>query len=397
MEKRVYNFSPGPAVLPLPVLESIQRDMLCMPGAGASILEISHRSKTFDGIINQAEGNLRKLLGIPDNYRVLFLQGGAFLQFGMVAMNLLRNSGKPADYIVSGTWSGKAIKEGKTQGTANAVWDGKPDNFIRFPKPGEPKLDADPAYVYMCSNETIQGVQYQTEPETGSAPLVCDSSSDLLCRPIPVEKFGLIFACAQKNVGPAGVTAVIIRDDLLECSGDDLPSLLNYKIIAENKSLLNTPPTFAIYVVKLVTDWLLDEIGGLDKMAEINRGKAKLLYDEIDSLGRLLPGPRRAVLPVDHERAFPAAQARIGGPLPGRGGRARPLRAEGPPLGGRLPGLDLQRHARRRRQAARRVHARVPREEQLSLPRTALCVISLPFSPRCGKGRGIFRESHPER
>ncbi len=283
MEKRVYNFSPGPAVLPLPVLEAVQRDMLCMPGAGASILEISHRSKTFDRIINQAEGNLRKLLGIPDNYRVLFMQGGAFLQFGMVALNLLHGAGKPADYIVSGTWSGKAIKDGKTQGTANAVWDGKPDNFIRFPKPGEPKLDADPAYVYMCSNETIQGVQYQTEPETGGAPLICDSSSDLLCRPIPVEKFGLIFACAQKNVGPAGVTAVIIRDDLLERSGDDLPSLLNYKIIAENKSLLNTPPTFAIYVVKLVTDWLLDEIGGLDKMAEINRGKAKLLYDEIDS------------------------------------------------------------------------------------------------------------------
>ena len=283
MEKRVYNFAPGPAVLPLPVLEEVQRDMLCLPGAGASILEISHRSKHFDHIINQAEANIRKLLGVPDNYRVLFMQGGAFLQFGMVAMNLLRGADKPADYIVTGTWSGKSIKEAKTQGAVNAAWDGKPDNFVRFPGQDELNLSDDPAYVYMCSNETIQGVQYQTEPETGGAPLICDSSSDIFCRPMPVEKFGLIFACAQKNAGPSGVTVVIIRDDLLERSGADLPSLLNYKIIAENKSLLNTPPTFAVYVVKLVTDWLLNEIGGLEKMAEINRRKANMLYEVIDN------------------------------------------------------------------------------------------------------------------
>ena len=283
MEKRVYNFSPGPAVLPMPVLEEIQRDMLCLPGVGASILEISHRSKPFVEIINQAEANLRKLMNIPDNYRVLFMQGGAFMQFDMVAMNLLRGSGKPADYIVTGSWSTKAIKEAKTQGTANVAWDGKPDNFKRFPKQDDLKLDADPAYVYMCSNETIQGVQYQTEPETGGAPLICDQSSDILCRPTQIEKFGLIFACVQKNAGPAGVTVVIVRDDLLQRSPDDLPSLLNYKTVVDNKSMLNTPPTFAIYVVKLVTDWLINEIGGLEKIAEINRSKANLLYDAIDT------------------------------------------------------------------------------------------------------------------
>jgi phosphoserine aminotransferase len=282
MEKRVYNFSPGPAVLPLPVLEEAQRDLVSYPGAGCSILEISHRSKAFDKIINGAEANLRTLLKIPDNYRVLFMQGGAILQFGVVAMNLLHASGKPADYIVNGTWSKKAADEAKTQGAIQVAWDGKAGNFNRAPKQSELKLDPNAAYAYMCSNETIQGVQYKTEPDVGSVPLICDSSSDLLCRPVPVDKFGLIFACAQKNCGPAGVTVVIIRDDLVAKSPADLPSLVNYKVFAEGKSLLNTPPTFAIYVVKLVTDWLLNTIGGLDKMHEINKSKAALLYEAID-------------------------------------------------------------------------------------------------------------------
>jgi phosphoserine aminotransferase len=290
MEKRVYNFSPGPAVLPLPVLEEAQRDLLCLPGAGASILEISHRSKTFDRIINQAEANLRTLLGIPDNYRVLFLQGGALLQFGMVPMNLLHGTGKSADYIVTGAWSKKAAEEAKTQGPVRVVWDGKPTNHNRTPKPGELKFDPGAAYAYLCSNETIQGVQYPALPEVGNLPLVCDSSSDFLCRPVPVEKFGVLFACAQKNAGPAGVTVVIIRDDLVARSPADLPSLVNYKILAEGKSLLNTPPTFAIYIVKLVTDWLLNEIGGLEKMAELNRRKAKILYDVIDGSGGFYQG-----------------------------------------------------------------------------------------------------------
>ncbi len=282
MEKRVYNFSPGPAVMPLPALQEAQRDLVALPGTGISILEISHRSKTFDQIITQAEVNIRTLLAIPDNYRVLFLQGGAVLQFGMIPMNLLRGTGKSADYIVTGTWSKKALDEAKTQGTVRAVWDGKSGNYNRVPKQAELQLDPNAAYVYITSNETIHGVQYQTEPDVGSVPLVCDSSSDILSRPISIQKYGIVFACAQKNVGPAGVTVVIIRDDLVARSPTNLPSLLNYKLLAENKSLLNTPPCFAIYMVKLVTDWLLRDIGGLAKMAEINKQKAQMLYDAIE-------------------------------------------------------------------------------------------------------------------
>ncbi len=290
MEKRVYNFSPGPAVLPLPALEEAQRDLVALPGAGCSILEISHRSKTFDKIITQAEANIRTLLAIPNNYRVLFFQGGAVLQFGMIPMNLLRGTGKPADYIVSGTWSKKALDEAKTQGNAKAIWDGKPTNYNRVPKQSELKIDPDAAYVYMTINETIQGVQFQTEPDVGDVPLVCDASSEILSRPIPIQKYGLVFACAQKNLGPAGVTLVVIRDDLVAKSPADLPSLLSYKVFAEGKSLLNTPPTFAIYMVKLVTDWLLNTVGGLAKMAEINKQKAKMLYDAIEqSKGFYMP------------------------------------------------------------------------------------------------------------
>jgi phosphoserine aminotransferase len=285
MEKRVYNFSPGPAVLPLPALEEAQRDLLAFPGVGISILEISHRSKKFEQVINQAEANLRTLLGIPANYQILFLQGGALLQFGMVPMNFLRNTGKAADYIVTGTWSKKAADEAKTQGMVHVAWDGKAGNYNRVPQQSELKLDPTAPYVYLCSNETIQGVQYPALPDVGDVPLVCDSSSDFLCRPVPMEKFGILFACAQKNAGPAGVTIVVIRDDLVAKSPGDLPSLLSYKIMAENKSLLNTPPTFAIYVVKLVTDWLLRDIGGLDKMEALNKKKSQLLYDAIEASG----------------------------------------------------------------------------------------------------------------
>jgi phosphoserine aminotransferase len=283
MEKRVYNFSPGPAVLPLPALQEAQRDLVALPGAGISILEISHRSKAFDKIITQAEANIRKLLAVPDNYRVLFLQGGALLQFGMAPMNLLRGAGKSADYIVTGTWSKKASDEAKTQGTVKAAFDGKATNYNRVPQKSELKLDPNAAYAYIASNETIQGVQYPAEPDVGDVPLVCDSSSDFLSRPVPINKYGILFACAQKNAGPAGVTIVIIRDDLVARSPADLPSMVSYKALAEGKSLLNTPPCFAIYMVKLVTDWLLNTIGGLDKMAELNRRKAKLLYDVLDS------------------------------------------------------------------------------------------------------------------
>ena len=280
-EQRLYNFSAGPAVLPLPVLKKAQQEFLCLPGVGASVMEISHRSKPFEAILDAAEANVRSLLNIPSNYRVLFLQGGALLQFGMIPMNLL--GGKSADYIITGAWTKKAASEAKIVGKTNVIWDGKDISYKRKPTASELKINADAAYVYICSNETIEGVQYPDYPDTGSVPLVCDVSSDIFCKPVDITKFGVFFACAQKNVGPAGVTVVIIRDDLLERSPDTLPSLLHYKKIAEQKSMLNTPPCFAIYMVKLVTEWLLNDMGGLDKVHAFNKEKSALLYEAIDN------------------------------------------------------------------------------------------------------------------
>ncbi|MBN1910096.1 MAG: 3-phosphoserine/phosphohydroxythreonine transaminase [Pirellulales bacterium] len=280
MEKRVYNFSAGPAVLPLPALEIAQREMLSLPGVGMSVLEVSHRSGTFTKIIEAAEANLRKLLGIPDNYQVLFLQGGAQLQFAMIPMNLL--GGKSADYILTGSWSKKALEQAQTQGKCRVAYDAKASNYNCIPQTSELDLDPNAAYVYYASNETIGGVQFPTEPEVGDVPLVCDASSDFLHKKVPVEKYGILYACAQKNIGPAGVTVVVIRDDLVAKSADGLAAMLSYKTMAEGKSLYNTPPCFAIYMVKLVTDWLLNDIGGLDKMYELNQRKAKLLYDVVD-------------------------------------------------------------------------------------------------------------------
>ena len=282
MAERVYNFAAGPAVLPLPALEEAQRNLLALPGAGASVLEISHRSKHFEAIIQAAEANIRKLYNLPEGYKVLLLQGGALLQFAMIPMNILRGTGKTADYIVSGSWSKKALSEAKTQGPVRVAWDGDSTKFTRVPQQGELDLRADAAYAYFTSNETIHGVEFFREPEVGNVPLVCDASSDILSRPLPIHRYALLFAAAQKNAGPAGVTIVIIRDDLVERSGRDLPSMLNYKALAEAKSLLNTPPCFAIYMVKLVTDWLLNQVGGLDKMHQINKDKAAILYDAID-------------------------------------------------------------------------------------------------------------------
>ncbi len=282
MEKRVYNFSAGPAVLPLPALEEAQRDLLALPGVGSSILEISHRSKAFTAIIEQAEANLRTLLGIPDDYHVLFLQGGAQLQFAMAPMNLL-GPGDSADYILTGSWGKKARSEAnKTQGKTRVAFDAAAANYNRLPKPEELDLDPKAVYVHITSNETIGGVQFPAEPDTGGVPLVCDASSDFLSRPVQMDRYGILYACAQKNAGPAGVTIVVLRDDLCRRSPDTLPSMLSYKLHAENKSLLNTAPTFAIYMVNLVTKWLLDEIGGLEKMRQLNRDKAQLLYDCID-------------------------------------------------------------------------------------------------------------------
>ena len=282
MEKRVYNFSPGPAVLPLAALEEAQRDLLALPGVGISVLEISHRSAAFKQIIEQAEANLRRLLAIPEDYHVMFLQGGAQLQFCMVPMNLLRGSGHSADYVITGSWGKKAMKEAKTQGGVRVAFDGDKDRCRHVPAQDELELDSAAAYVHITSNETIQGVQFAAEPDTGGVPLVCDASSDFLCRPVPIEKYGVLYACAQKNAGPAGVTVVILRDDLVRKSADGIPSMLSYKAMAEGKSLLNTPPCFGIYMVKLVTDWLLGEIGGLEKMHQINRNKAAMLYEAVD-------------------------------------------------------------------------------------------------------------------
>ena len=280
MTQRVWNFSAGPGVLPLPVLEEAQRDLLCLPGVGASVLEISHRSKHFDAIIHEAEANLRQLLSIPDHYHVLFLQGGASLQFAMVAMNLLGDGS--ADYLITGSWGEKALKEAQLIGKARAIWNGKPENFVRTPRPDEYTIDPNARYVHFTSNETIQGIQFPAEPETGDVPLVCDASSDFLSRPIDVKRYGLIYAGAQKNVGPAGVTIVIIRQDMLEQVPDDLPTMLNYTVHVEHRSLYNTPPVFAVYVVMLVTRWLLENIGGLEQMHAINQQKAQLLYEAID-------------------------------------------------------------------------------------------------------------------
>jgi len=283
MTDRVYNFSPGPAVLPVPVLEQAQRDLLCLPGAGASILEVSHRSKAFEAILADAKSRLKTLLGIPDNYQILFLQGGARLQFSMIPMNLLRGAGAAAEYVVTGSWSKYALEEAKKEGPVTVAWNGKETNFDRLPALESLPFNPQAPYVYIASNETIQGIQFAKDPDLGGLPLICDASSDFLHRPVDVSKYGILYACAQKNAGPAGVTIVIIRDDLLARGQDSLPGYLNYRVHAENNSLWNTPPVFGIYVFSLIARWLQDEIGGLDKMYALNREKAQLLYDVIDA------------------------------------------------------------------------------------------------------------------
>jgi phosphoserine aminotransferase len=289
---RVYNFSSGPAVLPVSVLEQIQRDLVALPGVGMSILEVSHRSAIFEQVIAKAEADLRELAGIPANYKVLFLQGGASLQFSMVPLNLL-TEGKAADYIITGTWTDKAAKEAKKVGTVNIAATSAADNFSRIPAAAEWKLTPDAAYVHITSNNTIEGTQWHQVPDVGSAPLVSDASSDILSRPIDVTKYGLIYAGAQKNLGPAGATIVIIRDDLLQRSSKSLHTMLNYAIHAENGSLYNTPPVFAIYGVGLVLQWLRAQ-GGLDAIARTNQRKASKLYAEIDRTGFYRPTAKTA-------------------------------------------------------------------------------------------------------
>jgi phosphoserine aminotransferase len=280
---RVHNFSAGPAVMPVSVLEEIQRDLIALPGTGMSILEISHRSKTFEAILAQTEADIRAIAGVPANYRVLFLQGGASLQFSMVPMNLL-TPGATADYIDSGSWADKAIKEAKKVGAVNIAATTKDEKYSRVPAQADLKLTPGAAYVHMTSNNTIEGTQFKTLADVGAAPLVSDTSSDLFSRPIDVTRHALIYAGAQKNMGPAGVTVVIMRDDLLQRSQKTLPTMLNYAVQAENGSLYNTPPAFAVYAVGLVMKWLRAQ-GGLAAIARVNERKAARLYAEIDRSG----------------------------------------------------------------------------------------------------------------
>jgi len=284
IQQRVFNFSAGPAALPLPVLQQVQEELLCLPGAGASVLEISHRGKSFVDIIESAEASLRSLLGVSDDYHVLFLQGGAALQFSMIPANLLRGDTKQAQYLLTGSWGKKAIAEATKEGSVATLYDAKEANYDHVPSPADYSVDPDAAYLYYCSNETIQGVQFANEPECpDSVPLVSDASSDFLCRPLPVDKYGIVYACAQKNAGPAGVTVVLIRKDLAERGSDQLPGYLNYKNHAAAGSMWNTPPTFAVYVLGKVVKWLADEIGGLEAMEKQNLKKSKRLYDVVDA------------------------------------------------------------------------------------------------------------------
>jgi phosphoserine aminotransferase len=291
--ERVYNFSPGPAVLPLEVLERARDEMLSLPGVGISVLEISHRSPAFDSILEETLQGLRHLLAIGDDYEVLLMQGGASLQFSMVPMNLLRGRQAAADYIITGTWGQTGAKEARREGKVHVAWDGSATGYDRLPDAKEIRLSDSPEYVHVTSNETIQGVQWKHDPDGSGAPLVCDCSSDFMSRPIAVSKYGLIYACAQKNAGIAGVTVVIIRKDLLERSRDDLPTMLDYRTYAKNGSRPNTPPVFAVYVLGLVCQWLRDSVGGLAAMNRHNAAKAKLLYDVLDASGGFYAGHAR--------------------------------------------------------------------------------------------------------
>jgi phosphoserine aminotransferase len=282
--KRVFDFNPGPAALPLEVLQQAQAEMLDYKGTGMSVMEISHRSKEFEAILADAQNDLRDLMKIPANYKILFLQGGASLQFAMIPMNF-RPAGASADYIVTGTWSKKAFKESQKLGTSKAAANLEADNFNHLPAQADLKLDPQAAYLHYTSNETIHGVEYFTEPVApAGVPLICDASSDFISHPIDVSKYAMIYAGAQKNAGPAGAVICIIRDDMLAKVPANLPNLLDYKALADENSLLNTPPCWSIYIIGLVLKWA-KRLGGLDAIEKRNQAKADLVYKAIDESG----------------------------------------------------------------------------------------------------------------
>jgi len=290
--KRAHNFNAGPAVMPLPVLEQIQAELPNYAGLGMSVMEMSHRSKAFEDILNRAESDLRALLNIPDTYSILLLQGGANLQFAMAPMNLMPKGGS-ADYVLTGNWARAAIKEARKIGSVSLAASTEESGFDHAPSQAELQLDPQAAYLHFTSNETIQGVEWPGEPDPpDGVPLVCDASSNILSKPIDVTRYGLIYAGAQKNLGPAGVTLVIVRKDLLERVPANLPAMLDYKSMAEKRSLYNTPPTFAIYIVGRVLRWLID-LGGLTEIRKRNEAKAQLIYDAIDDSGGFYRGHAR--------------------------------------------------------------------------------------------------------
>jgi phosphoserine aminotransferase len=277
---RAYNFNAGPTALPQAVLKKAEQDWMNYKGTGMNVMEMSHRSKPYEEINNGAQALLRKLLNIPDDYEVLFLQGGASLQFTMIPMNLLEDD-KKAQYVLTGSWSEKALKEAKKLGDSEVIASGKDTNYKAIPKVDGSQVSADASYLHITSNNTIYGTQWHDFPTNLTIPLVADMSSDIMCRPIDVSKFGLIYAGAQKNLGPSGVTVVIIKKDLLNRSKDSLPTMLDYRTHAKNNSLYNTPPTLAVYLLNLVLEWA-DSLGGTAGLEKLNKQKADLLYNEID-------------------------------------------------------------------------------------------------------------------
>jgi phosphoserine aminotransferase len=318
---RVFNFNAGPAVLPLPVLEEIQRGLLDFGGTGMSILEISHRAKEYEAVNNEAEASMKELLGLGDGYKVLFLGGGASTQFAMVPLNFLP-AGAQADYVITGSWSEKAYEEAVKIGQANVAATSKETNHDRIPKMGGIKLGASPAYVHITSNNTIFGTQWASLPSFGATPLVADMSSDILSRPFDAKQFALIYAGAQKNLGPAGVCVVVIREDMLAKARTDIPTMLRYDIHAKNSSLYNTPPCFAVYAVMLVLRWIKAQ-GGLKAVEAKNKEKAGYIYNTIDGSGGFYKGhaqqDSRSLMNItfrlpneDLEKAFASAATKEG-------------------------------------------------------------------------------------
>lgn len=281
MTEKIYNFSAGPAVLPPEVLRQAQSELLSLGGIGMSVMEISHRSPHFAPVLRRAETGIRELLSVPENYRILFLQGGASLQFSMIPLNFL-GDGEIADYVITGAWGVKALKEAGKCGSANAIFSSAETGFKTIPAQEELRFSPNAAYVHYTSNETIEGVEFKYELDGGNIPVVCDASSNILSKPLDIEKYTLIYAGAQKNIGPSGVTLVIIRDDLLERVPENQHSQLDYRAIAASDSMLNTPNTWGIYIVSLVCEWLKEK-GGTAAMAKINREKARILYESIDA------------------------------------------------------------------------------------------------------------------